>query len=352
MIRLFLSRASLLLLLSLIARGAPASCAGPRATGSPHATRQQCSSQVSRASARSVTTTGLLHLAGLGDPRSVRAVIYHRSGWPGNAEETLTGGSMVLAPFRLGPVHTSDARTIRALYEAVDNAHRVRASAGAPVDRLAFVARSGKVVVFAVGAAASGSGVWVGCCHLSTKLAPLLLAMARMHHTSHFSRLHISRAACSDGQRMVSHTPQATARWRHVVSLARALLGRYCPLTLKGNVRSGPQDASALYFAEGVPRTLEVKLAKPAVVEAVVLPEALNRLRQPSQPSAGGWPPEVYDAAGRAEPVRFDTVSVYEETRGTVRLVLIDSATHKGILTDAIPVGGQFRQLRQAMGCP
>lgn len=324
-----------------------------------------------------------LEKAGIDDPASVRMVIYQRSGYDRSKPELVWGNHcMALAPFTFSPVTITSRSRIAALCSVIDMTERTKDSNVPRHDRLAFVMRDNRVVVFGVSKAVSGKPVFVTPTHSSAALTELLLKVAHYApRPSVLRNLQISRITYPYMKDKASLQESRSDKWRTAARASQELIGYFDPMTLKGNMRYSDMDIANFFYELGQPNILEIKLKHRVSVSAVVLPAHLNvpnsrldkkennwsvetRDTSGKQDTAKvsitivddkgelatvpisqievkdfGWPPATYDASGKLETIEFNVIRVYDEGKGVVRFALLDSGDTKGLFSDPVNVG-------------
>lgn len=261
-------------------------------------------------------STGLLVSQGIPNPNQVQYVIYQTSTW--------TTPQPQLFPLNR-PLMVTDRAGVAAFYDALNHPSGGLKPKTAPNARVGFVARSGRVVIFAVG------GSYRGCVSCDADIATATRAAFASPGQRHFNATSVpsgtlvSLVHYRQGGSAVTLKPGA--RFVRVEKTWRQLLGTYNPLNLRGNVHCSPQELRR--FLAWVPEYVEAKVKKPITYDAIVVPPGLEP----------NWPPLRGDKGSSLKTLEYDTVYVARlpETRKQfVRFVFSSSATGDCLATDAV----------------
>jgi len=267
---------------------------------------------------------GLLQRAGIADPSDVRMVVFQGAGYghlPMNPAYPLRGT----------PAATTDAAQIKAFYDAVNNPDGKAWTRQARNNRLVFVTKRGRVIVFGFGGGrpVKGHGPDITAKHSSAALMTAMLSVARAKRQSAvLPRARISSIRLNNGKRLMPADPQfvkSEALWQQLISC-------YSPLNLKGNVRCSIQDLQG--SLRQAPHYLEVTLSSPAKFEAIILPANAT------------WPPDYYDRTGALNTIQYDRAYVldvpipnktmFPNVSRLVTSAFADSKTGKCLFADPI----------------
>lgn len=267
---------------------------------------------------------GLLQRAGIADPSDVRMVVFQGAGY-GHLPMNPT------YPLRGTPASTTDAAQIKAFYDAVNNPDGKAWTRQARNNRLAFVTKSGRVIMFGFGGGrpVKGQGPDITAKHSSAALMTAMLGVARAkRQPAVLPKAQISSIRLNSGKQLTPADPQfakSEALWLQ-------LIGCYSPLNLKGNTRCSSQDLQA--SLRRAPQCLEVTLSKPARFEAIILPANAT------------WPPDYYDSNGASQTIQYDRAyaldvpipnrAMFPNVSRLVRFAFVDSKTNDCLITDPI----------------
>ena len=190
--------------------------------------------------------------------------------------------------------------------------------------RLGFIAKNGRVVIFAVGGAEGGCE----SCRADLSTAFRIAANGkkrRMFDTTAIHSGELSQVDYHSSKGRIALKPGA-----HLIRVEKAwrqLLSTYNPLSLRGNVHCTQQELKR--FLAWVPEYVEVRVKKPVSYQAIVVPPDLDP----------NWPPKRGDNRSNLKTLEYDTVYVARlpETRKQfVRFVFLSSRTGDCLATDAV----------------
>lgn len=257
---------------------------------------------------------GLLTNQGIPDANQVQYVIYQTSTW--------TTPQPQLFPLNR-PLLVTDRTAIEAFYDALNHPAGGLKPKTAPNARVGFVAKNGRVVIFAVG------GSQRGCESCDANLAPVTRAAFASPKQRQYNTTAVPSGALSQLSYHTSSvvTLKPGAHLIRVEKAWRQLLSTYNPLSLRGNVHCTQQELKR--FLAWVPEYVEVRVKKPVTYQAIVVPPDLDP----------NWPPKRGDNRSNLKTLEYDTVYVARlpETRKQfVRFVFLSSRTGDCLATDAV----------------
>lgn len=263
---------------------------------------------------------GLVTTRGLANAGDIRMIVYQPAGFG-----PLPMPSQM--PLRGEPLKITAPSDVMAIFDAVNVPSGHAETRQARNNRLALIGRTGEVVVFGI-----TTPTIYGCDitreHASAKLGPALISALKRAKIAKFALTSPVQSATYRNGAGASCPIQVTNR-----AMLYELLSHYSPLALKGNRRCRTDELRR--HSRRVPHFITVRLARPDTFEAVVA----SRNQE--------WPPNVYDSSTRLEQVKFDTITVFHEGNGLVRLVFTDTQTNECLFSDPV---GSLRLLKAAQG--
>jgi len=266
--------------------------------------------------ASSTNGGGLLERNGIRSARDVSFIVYQESTW-----------IMEQPPlYPLEPPSRIDNRpAIQAAYDAMNRPHGALQPAVVPNCRVGFVAKNGRVVIFATGGAQSGCESCTADLTRASKLADA--AMKGKSGRTTVPPGTLAQLTFHTGKRGKTISAGPGARLARAEKQWRRLFATYDPLSLRGNVRSDRKELRR--FLAWTKTHVEVKLAKPVQFEAIVVPPDLDPK----------WPPPHGDNRARLKKIEYNTAYVMRlpETRAAfVMFAFVSSRTGEHMLTDAV----------------
>ncbi len=216
-------------------------------------------------------STGLVAGNGISDPKDVQFVISQSSTW--------TTPQPQLFPLQR-PHRITDGAAIKAFYDALNHPKGTLMPKTASNSRLAFVAKNGRVAMFAV-----GGGEDCESCRADLSAA-FRLALSSPEDRK-FDETTVPPARLS---RLEYHSGGSVITLARAVQLTKVekpwtqLLGTFNPLSLRGNVLCNSPELKR--FLAWATEYLEAELKKPVTFEAIVVPPDLDP----------NWPPKKGDS--------------------------------------------------------